>query len=332
MRRREFIGAIALAVGATIAWPKIGTGQQSDRARRVAVLMGMRPDDSQGVEIAAAFNGQLAELGWTEGGTLRTDFRWAGGDPDRARAHAMELAAAKPEIMVAQAPIALSAVMQAARSTPIVFFLVTDPVARNFVPSVSRPGGTVTGFSSFEYSMSGKWLQTLVEIAPHVRRVALIGNPETTPYAAFRTAVQPLATSLGIELIAATVHDAADIERIVTDLAAAPNGGFIILPDSFSQVHRPLLVALAERHRLPAIYPFRAFTAGGGLISYGIDNKAIARRTATYVDRILKGENPGELPVQAPDKFELVINLKTAKTMGVTVPAALLARADEVIE
>jgi putative ABC transport system substrate-binding protein len=329
MRRREFIG---LAAGATIAWPNIGTAQPTDGPRRIAVLMGMRREDSQGAEIAAAFRRQLEELGWAEGRTARIDFRWAGGDAEQARAHAMEMSATKPDIMVAQAPVALSAVMQAARSTPVVFFLVTDPVGRNFVPSVSRPGGTVTGFSSFEYSMSGKWLQTLLEVAPQLQRIALIGNPETTPYAGYRQSVQAVAASLGVELIAATVHEVADIERTVADLAGAPNGGFIILPDTFSQVNRPLLIALAERHNLPAIYPFRAFTASGGLISYGIDNRAIARRTATYVDRILKGANPGELPVQAPDKFELVINLKTAKTLGLTIPPTLLARADEVIE
>jgi putative tryptophan/tyrosine transport system substrate-binding protein len=327
VRRRDVIAIL----GATaIGWPAIA--QPVDRPRRVAVLMSLRAEDREAAAIATAFSEALHALGWIEGRNLVLDQRWSEGDSEKARAQAMELAALKPDVMVAQAPTGLSSAMQAARATPIVFFLVTDPLGRKFVPSLSHPGGNVTGFSSFEFSMGGKWLQTLKEVVPDLQRVALLGNPETTPYAGFRGPVEGVAAGLGVAFTASQVRDRAEVEDALARLARDPGSGFIILPDSFANNHRELIVDLAQRHRLPAIYPFRLFSANGGLMSYGIDNRDVARRAAGYVDRILRGANPGELPVQTPTKFEFVVNLKTAHALGITMPQHILLRADEVIE
>jgi ABC-type uncharacterized transport system substrate-binding protein len=330
MKRREFI---MLLGSAAAAWPLVARTQQAERIRRIAMLSGLTASDPEAQARVAAFDQGLKELGWIAGRSLHIDFRWSGGDTAVMRTLARELAELKPELIVGMTTPAVAALVKEIKTIPIVFAGIVDPVGRGFVSNMARPGGNVTGILNFEFSMGGKWLETLRQIAPAVRRIAVLFNPETAPFAAsFVQVIEGSAASFAVEPTVAPVHDAVQLERAVIDLAAKPSGGLIVLPDVFTVGHRDLIIALAARHRLPAVYPLRAFAMSGGLISDSGDTIDILRRTASYVDRILKGAKPGDLPVQTPTKFELVINLKTARALGLDVPPMLLARADEVIE
>jgi putative ABC transport system substrate-binding protein len=330
MKRREFI---TLLGGAAVTWPFAALAQ-TPPIRRIGVLMNRPASDPDAQASAAAFNAAIEKLGWNNGRNARIEYRWAAAEPKALRAAAAELVSLKPNVIVASATDGLAALREETRAIPIVFVSVSDPVGQGFVASLARPGGHITGFTAFEFSISGKWMQTLKEIAPFISRAAIIFNPMTAPY--FASFVQPIeaaASSLGVETIAVPVRDAAEIEaKVMAALGRERKGGLIVPSDAFTSIHRTQIIALAARHRLPAIYAFRFFPADGGLISYGIDRVDLYRQAAPYVDRILKGANPGDLPVQQPTKFELVINLKTAKALGLTVPPTLLARADEVIE
>jgi putative ABC transport system substrate-binding protein len=328
MNRREFM---TLLGGTAAAWPLVARAQQSGRVRRIGALMGIAENDPESQARITAFLQRLQELGWTEGHNVRIDYRFAGGDTRRMRAYAAELVGLAPDVILVQSNDGLAALRQETRTVPIVFAVVADPVGSGFVESLARPGGNITGFTIFEPSLGGKWLQALKEIAPGVTRVAAILHPETTANVEFLRAAEAAASSFGVTLTAAGVHDAAEIERAVTAFATEPNGGLVV-PHPVTAAHRDLIIGLAARHRLPAVYSFRFFATAGGLMAYGNDAVDLFRRAASYVDRILKGEKPGELPVQAPTKFELVINLKTANALGLTVPPNLVARADEVIE
>jgi putative ABC transport system substrate-binding protein len=331
-RRREFITLVG-GVAACLLARNDAIAQPSDRIRRIAMLSGFAATDPEAQARVAALQQGLKELGWTEGRNLSIDFRWATGERDQMRAFARELIELKPDLILGMTTPAVTALVQETNTIPILFVNIVDPLGRGFISNMARPGGNVTGFLNFEFSMGGKWLETLKQIAPAVKRVALLFNPHTAPYASsFMRVAEAAAPSFGVEPIAAGVHDDGELERTVADFAAKPAGGLIILPDAFIANHRDLIIALAARFRLPAIYPLRAFAMSGGLISDGGDSIDIFRRAASYVDRILKGANPGDLPVQAPTKFELVINLKTANALGLNVPPMLLARADEVIE
>jgi putative tryptophan/tyrosine transport system substrate-binding protein len=332
VKRREFI----TLVGGVAAWllaPHGAIAEPSDRLRRIAMLSGFAATDPEAQARVAALQQGLKELGWAEGRNISIDFRWGTGERDQMRAFARELIDLKPELILGMTTPAVTALVQETKTIPILFVNIVDPLGRGFISNMARPGGNVTGFLNFEFSMGGKWLETLKQIAPAVRRVARLFNPHTAPYASsFMRVAEAAAPSFGIEPISAGVHDDTELERTVADFAAKPTGGLIILPDAFTAGHRDLIIALAARFRLPAIYPLRVFATSGGLISDGGDSIDIFRRAASYVDRILKGANSGDLPVQAPTKFELVINLKTANALGLSVPPMLLARADEVIE
>src|SRR5438093_2146454 len=329
MRRREFITVI----GAAAAWPLAGHAQQSERVRRIGVLMSQSADDPNGLAWISAFAQGLQERGWTIGGNVRIEYRWGAGDLDRFRKYAAELVALSPDVVLASAGSIVGAFQQASRTVPIVFVTTIDPVGGGWVESLSRPGTNATGFASYEFSMSGKWLELLKEIAPSVKRVAVIRDPSVPAGSGGLAAIQTVAPSFGVELTPVGVRDAGDIERAITAFARGSNGGLILVgPTSSVQRYRDLIIMLAARHRLPAIYSGRFYATAGGLISYGADPIDQYRRAAGYVDRILKGEKPADLPVQAPTKYELVINLKTAKPLGLEVPATLLALADEVIE
>jgi putative ABC transport system substrate-binding protein len=329
MRRREFIAGL----GSAAAWPVAVLAQQGERMRRIGVLVSAVEGDPRGLEYVTAFAQGLAELGWTVGRNVRIEYRWGAGDLDRFRRYAAELVALAPDVVLASSGSIVGAFQQASRTVPIVFVNTIDPVGGGWVESLSRPGTNATGFASFEFSMSGKWLELLKEIAPGVKRVAVIRDPLVPAGAGGLAAIQTVAPSLGVELTPVGVRDAGEIEHAIADFARGPNGGLILVgPTSSVQRHRDLIVALAARHHLPAVYANRLFVTGGGLISYAPDSIEQYRRAAGYVDRILKGEKPADLPVQAPTKYELAINLKTAKALGLTVPASLLARADEVIE
>ena len=328
MRRREFISLLG---GAAIAWPMAARGQQPERMRRIGVLMYLAADDVEGQARLAAFTEALKQLGWSDGRNLRIDTRWATADD--IRRHAAELAALAPDVLVAGTGTATVApLLQATRTVPIVFAVVIDPVGAGFVDSLARPGGNATGFTVFEYSMSGKWLELLKEIAPNVTRVAVLRDPAIASGIGQFGAVQIVAPSLGVHLSPLDVRDAGEIERAIGAFASGLNGGLIVTASPVANVHRNLIVTLAARHKLPAIYFSGRFVVDGGLISYGPDFIDQYRRAAGYVDRILKGEKPADLAVQASTKYELVINLKTAKAMGLTFPPTVLARADEVIE
>ena len=330
IKRREFISLLG---GAAAAWPLAARGQQPERMRRIGVLMSAVEGDPTGLEFVTAFAQALAELGWTVGRNLRIEYRWGAGDLDRFRRYAAELVALSPDVVLASAGSIVGALQQASRTVPIVFVTTIDPVGGGWVESLSRPGTNATGFASFEFSMSGKWLELLKEIAPGVKRVAVIRDPLVPAGSGGLAAIQTVAPSLGVELTPVGVRDAGEIERAIAAFARGSNGGLILVgPTSSVQPHRDLIVALAARHRLPAVYANRLFVTGGGLISYAPDSIDQYRRAAGYVDRILKGEKPADLPVQAPTKFELVINLKTAKALGLDIPTTVLARADEVIE
>ena len=327
--RRAFITLL----GGAAARPRSAWAQHAEQIRRIAMLSGLAANDPEGQARLDAFHQGLKELGWTAGRNLHIDFRWSSGDPAETRTLARELVELRPELIVGMTTPAVAALVEETKTIPIVFAGVVDPVGRGFVSNMARPGGNVTGMLNFEFSMGGKWLETLKQVAPAVRRVALLFNPETSPFASsFVRVIEGSATSFAVEPTAAPVYDAAQLERAMIDLAAKPGGGLIVLPDVFTIGHRDLIIGLAARHRVPGVYPLRAFAISGGLISDSGDTSDILRRTASYVDRILKGAKPGDLPVQSPTKFELVVNLKTAKALGLEVPDTLLARADEVIE
>ena len=325
MKRRKFITVLA---GATAGWSIAAHAQRPDRVRRIGALMAQSADDPTSPSRVAAFAQGLQELGWTVGGNVRIDYRWATSDPVR---YATELVALAPDVILATSGATVGALQQASRTVPIVFVTTIDPVGGGWVTSLARPGGNATGFAAFEFSMSGKLLELLKEIATRVTRVAVIRDPSVPAGSGGFAAIQTAAPSFGVELTPIGVRDAGEIERGIAAFARGPNGGLITVgPPSSVVFHRDLIVALTARHRLPAVYPSRIFV--NGLISYGPDAIDQYRRAAGYVDRILRGEKPADLPVQAAVKYELVINLKTAKALGLDVPATVLARADEVIE
>jgi putative tryptophan/tyrosine transport system substrate-binding protein len=330
MRRREFI---TLLGGAAAAWPLTARAQQSDRMRRVGVLMAHLNDDPEYQARIVAFQQALALLGWTDGRNVQIDIRWATTNADEIRRHAAELVASAPDVILAATGTTTAApLLQATRTVPIVFTIVVDPVGAGFVASLARPGGNATGFLLFEYGLSAKWLELLKQIAPGVTRVAVLRDPTIASGIGQFGAIQSAAPSLGIEASPVNVRDVDDIERDLSAFARSLNGGVIVTSSPEATRHRDLIIALASRHRLPAVYAGRYFVTEGGLISYGPDYVDQYRRAAAYVDRILKGEKPADMPVQAPTKYELAINLKTAKSLGLAVPPSLLARADEVIE
>jgi ABC-type uncharacterized transport system substrate-binding protein len=330
MKRRDFI---TLLGGAVVAWPLAVRAQQPERMRRIGVLMSTVESDPRGLEYITAFAQGLAELGWTVSRNVRIEYRWGAGDLDRFRRYAAELVALSPDVVLASAGSIVGAFQLASRTVPIVFVTTIDPVGGGWVESLSRPGTNATGFASSEFSMSGKRLEVLKEIAPDVKRVAVIRDPSVPAGSGGLAAIQTVAPSLGVELTPVGVRDAGDIERAITAFARGSNGGLILVgPTSSVQRYRDLIITLAARHRLPAIYPGRFYATVGGLISYGADPIDQYRRAAGYVDRILKGEQPANLPVQEPTKFELIVNLKTAKALGLELPASVLARAAEVIE
>jgi ABC-type uncharacterized transport system substrate-binding protein len=329
MKRREFITLL----GGAAAWPLAAGAQQAERMRRIGVLVASAADDSEFQARMAAFLQGLAQLGWSDGRNVQIDIRWATTSADDLRRHAAELAALAPDVLVAASGTATVApLLQATRTVPIVFVVVVDPVGAGFVASLGRPGGNATGFTMFEYGLSGKWLELLKQIAPSMTRAAVLRDPAVASGIGQFAAVQAVAPSLGVELSPVDARDASEIERAVTAFARSGNGGLIVTPSAVANRHRDLIVTLAARHRLPAVYAWRYYVIAGGLISYGPDSIDQYRRAAGYVDRILKGEKPADLPVQAPTKYELVINLKTARALGLEVPPMLLARADEVIE
>jgi putative tryptophan/tyrosine transport system substrate-binding protein len=330
MRRREFITLLGGAIG---TWPLAVSAQRGDRVRRIAVLMTNAEDDPEGWTRAAAFRQGLRELGWTEGQNLRIDWRWSGGDVERMRDYAAEVAALAPDLIVAIGAAQLSAVKQATRSIPIVFVLVSDPVGQGFIASLGNPGGNITGFTFVESPMFGKSLALLKQVAPALTRVGFIFNPDTVPfYERSLPTFEAHARHESVEVTPARVRTEAEIDAAVARLAAASGGGLIVPPDAYTMVRRDLIVKSTAQHRIPAIYSYRQVIKEGGLISYGPETADIFRRSASYVDRILKGANPGELPAQAPAKLELIINLKTANALRLEIPSKLLALADEVIE
>jgi putative ABC transport system substrate-binding protein len=330
MRRRDFI---TLLGGAAVAGPLAARAQQPGRVGRIGVLLAAAADDLEYQARMAAFLQGLAQLGWTDGRNVRIDTRWATTNPDDLRRHAAELAALAPDIIVAgSGSSTVAPLLQATRTLPIVFVIVIDPVGAGFVESLARPGGNATGFTTFEYGMSGKWLELLKQIAPRVTRAAVLRDPAVASGIGQFGAVQAVAPSLGVELSPIDVRDAPEIERAVMAFARSGNSGLIVTASPLASRHRDLIITLAARHKLPAVYAGRWFVTDGGLLSYGPDYVDQFRRGAGYVDRILKGEKPADMPVQAPTRYELVVNLKTAKALGLDMPANLLARATEVIE
>jgi ABC-type uncharacterized transport system substrate-binding protein len=329
MRRREFI---ALLGGAAAAWPLAARAQQPGRMRRVGVLMSLAADDPQATARIAALLQGFQERGWSIGRNLQIGYRWAAGDAERTRTLATELVALAPDVILASGGSVVGPLQKVTRTVPIVFVQVSDPVGAGYVHSLARPGGNATGFTTFEYGMSAKWLELLKQIAPGVKRAAVLRDPAIAAGLGQWGAAQSVAPSLGVELSPIDVRDAGEIERAITALGPQSNSGLIVLTGASGARHRDLIITLAARHRLPAVYPDRVFVTDGGLLSYDSDRVDQYRRAAGYVDRILKGEKPADLPVQAPTKYELVVNLKTAKALGLEVPATLLATADEVIE
>jgi putative tryptophan/tyrosine transport system substrate-binding protein len=330
MRRRDFI---ALLSGAVAAWPLAARAQQGDRVRRINVLMAYAESDPEGQALVAAFREGLQNLGWTENRDIRIDTRWVAADVELMQRFAKEIVELQPDLVLTQNTPTTAAMLQQTRSIPIIFATASDPVGSGFVASFARPGGNVTGFIDMEASLAGKWLGLLKEIAPHVARVAFLFNPETAPFAEYYlNTFRAAAPSFAVEAIAAPVHDASSLEAVIAAQAREPSGGLIVMPETFLNVHRAEVISLAARYRLPTVYPWRFYPKLGGLLSYGIDLPDNYRRAAINADRILKGAKPSELPVQAPVKLVLVINLQTAKALGVTVPQTLLVAADEVIE
>jgi ABC-type uncharacterized transport system substrate-binding protein len=328
VKRREFITLL----GGAAAWPLAARAQQTDRVRRIGVLMGASANDREVRLHIEAFLQRLRQLGWIEGTNVRTEYRWGDGDADRIRRSAAELVALAPDVILTSGSSTAGPLIQATRTVPIVFAAVPDPVGAGFVDSLARPGGNVTGFTVFEYSTSGKALELLKEIAPRVARVAFVREATIAAASGQFGALQTAAPSVGVEVSPINVRDTSDLERSIANFARAPNAGLVVAGSTMLHVHRELVITLADRHKLPAAYFERYFVASGGLISYGPNVRDAFPRAAGYVDRILKGEKPADLPVQAPTKYELAINLKTAKALGLTVPDTLLARADEVIE
>jgi putative ABC transport system substrate-binding protein len=329
VKRRDFI---TLFAGVAATWPLAARAQQGERMRRIGVLSSLTSGDPESQARHTAFLQTLQELGWTAGRNVRIDTRWGAGDAERIRKYAAELLALTPDVVLANGATTVAALQQATRSVPIVFVQLTDPVGGGFVESLARPGGNTTGFTLFEFSTTGKWLELLKQIAPRVTRAAVVRDYTNPSGLGQFAAIQSAAPSLRVELSPIGMRDASEIERGVKAFARSANGGLIVTSGGFAFLHRDLIIMLAARHKLPAVYFNRFFVAAGGLISYGIDPVDPYRRAAGYVDRILKGEKPADLPVQAPTKYELVINVKTAKALGLEVPQTLLARADEVIE
>jgi putative ABC transport system substrate-binding protein len=330
MRRREFI---TLLGGAAAAWPLAARAQQGERMRRIGVLPGgADTDDPRSQPNITAFRQALQQLGWTDGRNVKIDYRWPAGDADKARKYAAELVALAPDVILAIGTPSLASLLQATRTVPIVFVAVADPVGAGYVDSLSRPGGNATGFMLFDYGLSTKWLELLKQIAPGVTRAAVLRDPAITSGIGQFAVIQYVAPSLGVDVSPIDVRDASAIEPALAAFAHSGNGGLIVTGSPLSLIHRELIITLAARHKLPSVYFLRPFVTDGGLISYGPDVADQARRAAGYVDRILKGEKPADLPVQAPTKYELVINLKTAKALGLTIPPSVLARAAEVIE
>jgi putative ABC transport system substrate-binding protein len=329
MRRREFI---TLVGGSIAAWPLATHAQQPQRMRRIGMLSSLAADDPEALRRLTAFAQGLQELGWTEGRNMRLDVRWIGERTDRLREYTAELIALAPDVIVTPGSAAVAAALQATHTVPIVFVQVGDPVGGGYVESLARPGGNATGFTAFDYSFSGKYLELLKEIAPNVTQAAVFRDASIAIGAGQLGVIQSLAQSLGVELRPIDVRNADEIERAVTSFARLSNGGLIVLGGAGTVIHRALIIQLAAKYRLPAVYPYGYYVVSGGLISYGPDNIDQYRRAAGYVDRILKGEKPANLPVQAPTKYELVVNLKTARALSLVIPQSVLSRADEVIE
>jgi ABC-type uncharacterized transport system substrate-binding protein len=328
MKRREFIALL----GGAAAWPRAARAQQADRVRRIGMLMAWAETDPEVQPRMSAFMTTLRELGWVDGRNCRFEFRWSAGDLGLMDRHAKELIASTPDVVVAMTNTMVEAVHKLTRTIPIVFIQVSAPVESGWVASMARPGGNMTGFANFEGSMGGKWVELLKEVAPSVVKIGVLMHPETPPHVAFWRSAQSAAPSFGVQVTAAQVRDRDEVEHAITTFARQAYDGLIVFPHPITATSRNSIVELAARHRLPAIYPFRFFPTSGGLLSYGIDQVEQWRPAARYVDRILRGEKPSDLPVQAPSKFELVINLKTAKALGLDVPLHLQQLADEVIE
>lgn len=331
MRRREFL---TLVSGVAAGWPLTAHAQQFEKLRRIGVLMAHRESDPEFQQYLEAFRQGLQKFGWVKGRNITIDTRWGAlDDADVRQRSAKEILALNPDVILTQNTPPTATMLQQTRTVPVVFVIVTDPVGSGFVGSLSRPGGNATGFTIMEPTTSGKWLELLKEIAPQVKRAALLFNPKTAPYANyFLKPFDAAAASLGVEAVAATVDSKSDLESVFATQAQGPDNGLVVMPDGFLNVYRTEIVLLAARYHLPVVYPWRFFTELGGLMSYGFDQRDSFRDAATYIDRILKGEKPADLPVQAPTKYELVINRKTAKMLGLTLPASLVARADDLIE
>jgi putative tryptophan/tyrosine transport system substrate-binding protein len=327
MKRREFITILG---GAAAAWPLVARAQQDQPVRRIGILTAL--DEAENKARLDPLLTELPRLGWSDGRNIRIDMRAAGGNAEALRKYATELLALAPDVIVAFGSAPTDYLLQATRTAPIIFTIVVDPLGAGFVNNLARPGGNATGFMLFEYSLSGKWLDLLKQIAPDMRRVAVIRDPNIASGTGQFAVIQAVAPSLGLEVTAINIRDRAEMERAVTAFAGFPNGGLVVTAGPLSTQHRDLMIAFAGKHKLPSVYPFRFFATAGGLISYGPNFDDEVRKAAAYVDRILKGEKPADLPVQAPTKYELVINLKTAKALGLELPPTLLTRADEVIE
>jgi putative tryptophan/tyrosine transport system substrate-binding protein len=329
VKRREFI----TFVGAILAWPLVAPAQQSEPKAHIGVLMGIGENDPEAQPRVEALEGGLRELGWVKGRNLRLDYRWTAGDPDRTQCFAKEIVELKPNLIIVHSTPAVKALRQLTASIPMVFVLIADPIGSGFVQNLSHPGGNITGFMNVDAPMAGKWLELIVEIAPKTREVALIYNPNTAPFfSAFLRSFNAAAPKFNVRGISTPVTDAAAIESAMKNLGQSPGVAIFVLPDVFVQVHRTLIIKLAEQFCLPAIYPYRFFPTSGGLLSYGIDTIVVFRQAAGYADQILKGAAPNDLPVQAPSAFKLIINLKAAKAIGLDIPESFLLRADEVIE
>jgi len=329
IRRRDFI----TLVGGAAAWPLAASAQQSKGVRRIGALMGGAANDSVVKERIASIEKPLQALGWVVGRDVEIHYRWGAGDTDLTRAYARELIGMQPDVLIAHTNTSMAALHREASTTPTVFVMVSDPVGMQYVDSMARPGRNVTGFTPFEPSLGGKWLSLLKEVAPNVEHVGLLFNPERGNNAdAFVRPIELAAPSMGVKSIIRPQADSAEIERLILAQSRIPNSGLVFLPDAFTAAHRQSLIALIAHQRIPAIYPLRMFSTAGGLMSYGIDIDHLFQQAASYVDRILRGTSPGDLPVQAPTKFEFIINLRTAKSLGIEIPPTLLARADEVIE